>query len=161
MAQDSTVIYTVGHSNLAKEAFLDLLQPRRIERLVDVRARPASRFAPWSNKKALPGFLAAHGIEYFYLGHVLGGLPRGQWPDRPLTRDDFKEKSESVEFREGLRELLLLAREKRTAIMCAEEDPAHCHRRLLITPALLEQGLRVFHIRKGGGEEYESDLFHG
>jgi hypothetical protein len=32
--------------------------------------------------------------------------------------------------------LLALARERRTAIMCAEEDPARCHRRLLVTLAL-------------------------
>ncbi len=39
--------------------------------------------------------------------------------------------------------------------MCAEEDPAHCHRRLLVTPALKRAGVTVVHVRGDGRLEPE------
>jgi uncharacterized protein (DUF488 family) len=70
------------------------------------------------------------------------------------------------EFRAGLTHLLGLAEGKRVAIMCAEEDPARCHRSVLIAPALRERGVAVVHLRGHGrlqrdGEEVEQlSLFH-
>jgi uncharacterized protein (DUF488 family) len=46
------------------------------------------------------------------------------------------------DFRAGLSRLLDLAREKRTAIMCAEAVPWRCHRSL-IGDALLVRGVNV------------------
>ncbi len=43
-------IYTIGHSNHKWELFLELLKQNKIEMVVDVRAVPRSRFAPWANK---------------------------------------------------------------------------------------------------------------
>src|SRR5258708_33746361 len=48
----------------------------------------------------------------------------------------------SAEFRDGLERLLQLARQKRTAIMCAEAVPWRCHRSL-IGDALLVRGVHV------------------
>ena len=35
-------------------------------------------------------------------------------------------------------------------MLCAEENPAHCHRRLLVARVLFEEGARVLHIRGDG-----------
>ena len=43
-----------------------------------------------------------------------------------------------------------MAEESVVALMCAEEDPARCHRRLLIGPVLEELGVRLVHIRGDG-----------
>jgi len=51
------------------------------------------------------------------------------------------------DFKAGIERLAVLARERRTAILCAEEDPARCHRRLLVAPALRRAGVAVVHIR--------------
>ncbi len=48
----------------------------------------------------------------------------------------------SAEFRDGLERLLQLARQKRTAIVCAEAVPWRCHRSL-IGDALLVRGVHV------------------
>jgi uncharacterized protein (DUF488 family) len=45
----------------------------------------------------------------------------------------------------------------RVAIMCSEEDPTHCHRRLLVAKVLLEEGLTIGHIRGDGRCERESE----
>lgn len=59
-------------------------------------------------------------------------------------------------FRRAIERLERGAEEYRVAIMCSEEDPAHCHRRLLVSKVLLERGMTVAHIRKDGQVEIES-----
>jgi len=52
---------------------------------------------------------------------------------------------QTEEFRAGLSRVVKLAREKRTALMCAEAVPWRCHRSL-IADALTVRGLLVKHI---------------
>jgi len=49
------------------------------------------------------------------------------------------------------------AREAPTAILCAEEDPLHCHRFLLICPTLVQKGAVPLHLRRGGVIESQRD----
>ena len=44
------------------------------------------------------------------------------------------------------------------ALMCGEEDPAHCHRRLLVGRVLMERGHEVLHIRGDGRVEPDEDV---
>jgi len=57
---------------------------------------------------------------------------------------------ESEIFRSGLDRLLALARERPTAIMCAEGDFRRCHRHILIEPSLRRRDVRVLHIERNG-----------
>jgi hypothetical protein len=41
--------------------------------------------------------------------------------------------------------------------MCGEEDPAACHRRLLVSKVLLGEGWTIDHIRGDGRSETESE----
>lgn len=100
---------------------------------------------------ALARALAEAGIEYAFLGQRLGGRWRS-------GEADYEERARSPEFSAGLEELLRIATERRTAILCAEEDPRHCHRRLLITPALERSDVDVVHLRGDGRVESESEL---
>jgi uncharacterized protein (DUF488 family) len=43
-------------------------------------------------------------------------------------------------------------------IMCSEEDPLHCHRSMLIAPALDARGVEIAHIRHDGKLISEQDL---
>ncbi len=36
------------------------------------------------------------------------------------------------------------------ALLCSEEDPAHCHRRLLISRVLVQRGAEILHVRGDG-----------
>jgi uncharacterized protein (DUF488 family) len=53
------------------------------------------------------------------------------------------------DFREGVKELLEVARRKRTAIMCAEGLYWQCHRRL-VSDFLVANGVTVQHILPSG-----------
>jgi hypothetical protein len=55
-------IYTIGHSNVAVEGFVDLLRLQLIQMLVDTRSQPHSRYAPQFNRKPLKTWLDYAGM---------------------------------------------------------------------------------------------------
>ena len=87
--------------------------------------------------------LKGAGIAYHWLGDALGGRPQDMVANDVAIR-------ESSAFREGIVHLHALAAESRTAIMCWEGDHRSCHRHKLITPVLLDRGIRVLHIQPDG-----------
>ena len=143
-------IYTIGHSNHRWESFASLLKPRGIQTLVDVRTNPASRRAPFANRRSLPSLLEREGICYVYMGDSLGGKPDDPMCYDGKGRPDYGRMASTTQFKDGIVELVRVANDSTVAIMCAEEDPAKCHRNLLIGPALGEHGATLSHIRKGG-----------
>lgn len=138
-----TTIYTIGHSNHQAEEFLALLRQHDIELVADVRSSPYSRYVPQANRDSLSRTLEPASIAYRWLGDRLGGKPQGRNADYDELRGD-------PAFRQGIVHLLALAAEQRTVIMCAEGDHRQCHRHQLITPVLVEQGIRVLHIQPDG-----------
>lgn len=139
-------LWTVGHSTRSLEDFIALLQAHGIRRLVDVRTIPRSRHNPQFNKDQLPESVKEAGIQYVHMP-ALGGLRHarrdsvnGAW--RNLSFRGFADYMQTAEFEVALKELIRLARSRRTAIMCAEAVPWRCHRSL-IADALLVRGLKV------------------
>ena len=151
-------IFTIGHSRHPEGRFLGLLGQHRIEVLADVRSQPVSRFSPHFSRKALERALAGAGIRYLFLGDALGGRPK----PRECYGDDGQVDYDRVEqqdfYQRGIERLLESAASSRVCVMCAEEDPARCHRRLLIARTLVRRGLEVRHIRKSGDLDLEEEL---
>jgi uncharacterized protein (DUF488 family) len=137
---------TIGHSTRTIEDFLAMLAAHGVQRLVDVRTIPKSRRVPQFNSDALAASLREQGIDYLHL-KSLGGLRHAKkdsvnlgW--RNASFRGYADYMATDEFRSALSRLLALAREKRTAIMCAEAVPWRCHRSL-ISDALLVRGVHV------------------
>ncbi len=151
-------VLSVGHSNHTMEAFIDLLRAQQIEVVVDVRSEPYSSYSPHFSLDALRAALGAKGVRHVYLGRELGGHPSGDafYDSEGYVRYDLV--AESPAFHEGLRRLEEGLRAFRVAIMCSEEDPTHCHRRLLVSRVLESQGIRVEHLRADGRRQTEADL---
>jgi uncharacterized protein (DUF488 family) len=159
MQQDSgPVVFTVGHSNISQEAFIALLTLHRIEVLVDVRSAPYSKYVPHFNGDALKQAVVRAGIKYLHLGGELGGRPRERefYDAKGHVRYDFI--AESPQFQEGIERLLRGIREHRVALMCNEENPHECHRRLLLGRVLTARGVTVLHIRGDGRVQAEAEL---
>lgn len=156
-----TTIFTIGHSNHPAEHFVDLLRQHGIATLADVRSLPYSRWAPQFRKEALARSLGDARIEYVFLGRELGGRPDGAEFYTADGKVDYARRALAVDFQAGIAQLLELVRSRPTAIMCAEEDPGRCHRRLLVTPALVERGIVVDHIRGDGRLESEGAVQEG
>ena len=149
-------VFTLGHSTRSLEDFLALLGEHGIELLVDVRRYPGSRRFPHFRRDTLAAALKAAGITYRHLPG-LGGhrKPRPDSPHSYWTNAGFRayaDHMETAEFGEIFAELLGLASDHATALMCAEADPRRCHRQL-VADALVARGRRVVHILAPGRSE--------
>ena len=149
-------VYTIGHSNHTWDTFAPLLKQNDVDVLVDARSSPVSRHAPFANVRRLPTLLVQEGVRYVYLGESLGGRPADSSCYDGNGRPDYEKIRSKSFFREGVEELLKLAQDSTVALMCAEEDPKKCHRRLLIGPALENRGVALLHIRADGSVAYEA-----
>lgn len=149
-------VYTIGHSNRTIESFLRLLKSHEIEVLADVRRFPGSRTHPHFGQDALSRSLEDAGIAYRFLGESLGGrrpqsLTKDESPNLGLTNSSFRNFADymlTADFRRGVRELLSIARRRKTCIMCSEGWWVRCHRRL-IADYLTVHGVEVRHISSG------------
>lgn len=153
----SILIHSIGHSNHSKAEFLGLLRGAGIGLLVDVRSVPASRYVPAYGGAVLRQWLGEAGIGYHWLGRELGGKPQ----DAALYsagRADYKKIAAAAAFQGGIATLHNLAAKQPLAMMCAERDPAHCHRTHLVTPALCARGADVRHILADGSVESDAAL---
>lgn len=144
-----TVLYTLGHSTLSLEEFLNILDAFEIDLVVDVRTIPRSRHNPQFNEAELERDLQSHAIGYRHLIE-LGGLRHTSkaslntgWKN-PSFRG-FADYMQTEEFQTGIEQLSVLAQNERTVILCAEAVPWRCHRSL-IGDALLVRGVDVIDI---------------
>ncbi|MEQ8035787.1 DUF488 domain-containing protein [Xanthomonas sp. WHRI 6106] len=142
-------VWTVGHSTRTWEAFVALLSAHGIEALVDVRRFPGSRRYPWFASDTMAQALDAVSVRYLWLPELGGrrkaqaGSPNGGW--RNAAFQGYADHMTSAEFAAGLEQATAMARERRTALMCAEALWWQCHRRL-IADLLLHRGWQVLHI---------------
>ncbi len=148
-ARETLTIYTVGHSTHTIEEFIELLKAHDIEFVIDVRTIPKSRHNPQFNRDALEKSLEAAGIGYRHLPG-LGGLRHARkdsintaWENASFR--GFADYMQTEDFDRSLTELRELAKQQRTAIMCAEAVPWRCHRSL-IGDALLARDIVVMDI---------------
>lgn len=156
--EDRPRVYTIGHSNHALEVFLLLLEANEIELLVDVRSQPYSRYASHFNGPELKASIAGSGIGYLFLGREIGGRPEGDEYYDEQGYVLYDRLAASQLFLAGISRLEDETRRRRTAVMCGEEDPSDCHRRLLIGRVLGKRGVEVIHIRGDGSLQSEIEL---
>jgi uncharacterized protein (DUF488 family) len=143
-------IYTIGHSYIAIEHFIDLLRLHLIEVLIDTRSQPYSRYAPQFNRESLKTSLQQAEITYLYLGDELGGRPREAQYYLPNGKVDYDRLAKAPFYREGLERLKQEAERRCLAIMCSEADYHECHRHKLIARSLVHEDVEVLHIVHSG-----------
>lgn len=151
-------IFTVGHSNHSLEKLIYLLRDNEINLLIDVRSSPYSKYTIHFNGGGLKKSLTDLGIEYKFMGKELGGLPDDDAFYDDTGRVLYFHIAESNEFKKGISEIVKVIPSRRIVLLCAEENPAECHRRLLIGRVLFELGIKVSHIRADGSIQTEENL---
>lgn len=142
-------IWTVGHSNHSIEKLVAILKAHEIERVIDVRRFPASRKWPHFGAASLAASLRAAGIDYAGMPE-LGGRrkPRSDSPHVAWRTDAFRgyaDFMDTAEFASSLERATALARERPSALLCAEALPWRCHRSIL-ADAFLARGWEVLEI---------------
>ena len=126
-------IYTIGYTKKSAEDFFELLKSKRIEVLIDVRLYNSSQLA---------GFAKSRDLQYF-TGQICGCgyIWASDFAPSAKLLNDYKNKVIGWDEYEKSYKKLLEARNnqnffekfigKRICLLCAEETPQHCHRRLL------------------------------
>jgi uncharacterized protein (DUF488 family) len=144
-----TTLYTIGHSTRPIDELIAMLRQHGISTLVDIRTLPQSRRHPQFGQQNLRASLESTGIGYLHM-KGLGGLrkPDPYSLNRAWRNEAFRgyaDYMQTEEFARCVAELIEVAAQALTAIMCAEAAPVHCHR-LLVADALLVRSIAVTHI---------------
>ena len=139
-------VFTIGHSTRTWKVFLELLRVHGIKRVIDVRNIPRSRHNPQFNRETLSAKLRSAKIGYVHM-RKLGGLrnarrdsPNKGWHNASFR--GFADYMQTPDFEARLGRLIKLAKQKKSALMCAEALPWRCHRSL-IADALFVRGIRA------------------
>ncbi len=128
-------IYTIGFTQTTAEHFFTRLADAHVERLLDVRL---------NNTSQLAGFAKAQDLPYF--ASRLVGATYEHEPLLAPTQDILdaykKRKGDWAAYEREFRALMESRRihetlspasfERRTALLCSEAEPEHCHRRLVV-----------------------------
>jgi uncharacterized protein (DUF488 family) len=143
------MLFTIGHSTLTLDTFIQMLVLNKVTLLVDVRTIPRSRHNPQFNSETLPKELQRSDIEYIHMKE-LGGLRKARHDSvntgwRNASFQGYADYMQTPVFAAALQKLIAAAQTARSAIMCAEAVPWRCHR-LLIADALTIRGFEVQHI---------------
>jgi len=127
-------IFSIGYEGAILGEFVAALRKAGIQRVIDVRALPNSR-RPGFSKSQLRNALHEERIEYVHL-RALGTPADGRAAARAGRRDDLERiYAGQLELPEAIAQgaqMLDLAAEKPSALLCYERDPAGCHRTLLL-----------------------------
>lgn len=127
-------IFTIGYEGATVPELIAALRNAGVERVIDVRALPLSR-RPGFSKSPLRAALQEAGVEYVHL-KALGTPAEGRSAARAGRHEDLKRiYAGQLELPEAMAQsaqMLELAREKPSALLCMEREPSHCHRTLLL-----------------------------
>ncbi len=146
-----TVCYTVGHSNHDISVFIELLNKHEIEKIIDVRSVPYSKYVPEYNRDELNRYLEREDIDYEFKGDTLGAR---HTDEKFLTNSkvDFSKVRKDEYYKESIKKLVEeIKGGSKISLMCSEKNPFNCHRFVLVSYSLKKMGVNVKHILGDGG----------
>lgn len=124
---------TIGYETDTQAGMIERLKAAEVELVVDVRAVASSRKAGFS-KTLLGNSLKDQGIDYLHL-RPLGTPKPGRDAARAGRTDEmrqiFNAHLEEPEAVLALAQATELAKTKRVALLCYEDDPSCCHRQIV------------------------------
>ena len=126
-------VFTIGFTKKTARRFFDLLRTSGAKRVVDVRLNNASQLAGFAKKDDLAYFLKEIcGMDYVHL-HVLA-------PTQEMLDEYKRKRGDWLTYETRYLELMKQRRIKETipreviadgCLLCSEDKPHHCHRRLV------------------------------
>ena len=142
-------IFTIGYTKKSAQEFFELIKTNRIDVLIDVRLYNSTQLAGFSKSRDLQYFLQ----ELCGCGYVWAK----QFAPSAKLFDDYKNGlvdwavyeaayNDLIDMRNGL-DFFRLYETRRICLLCAEEMPDCCHRRLLAEKAAKEyDGVTITHL---------------
>lgn len=137
-------IFTIGYEGATQAEVIAALRAAGVTLLADVRAVPLSR-RPGFSKNILAAGLKEAGIDYVglkALGTPAAGREAARKGQHALLAHIYAGQLELPEAVVQAAQLVDMARERPTALLCFERDAAGCHRALLLD-AILPDAERI------------------
>ncbi len=126
-------LYTIGFTKKSAEEFFELLKRSGVERVIDTRLNNVSQLAGFTKKKDLQYFLSkVSEIDYVHIPmlaptkEILDAYKKdgGDWQ---TYERKYNELITSRQIEKKLSKELVSG----GCLLCSEEKPHHCHRRLV------------------------------
>jgi uncharacterized protein (DUF488 family) len=125
---------TIGFTNKSAEKFFGLLRKAEVRALLDVRLNNISQLAGFAKKSDLKYFLAelvgAEFVELRDLAPEKEMLKRYQ--KKELSWDSYASEYVELLARRRVESNLDIALFDKGCLLCSEDKPHHCHRRLAV-----------------------------
>jgi uncharacterized protein (DUF488 family) len=149
-------VFTIGFTKKSMREFAGILRDARIGRVVDIRLRPISQYSGFARKDDLEFLLELMRIEYI---HALDLAPT------PPMLDGYRTDSDWTKYEREFRRLLnerkpdallrqLLSPGVNVVLLCTEDTPERCHRRLVSDYAKsIMPDLEIIHLTSRGSFE--------
>jgi len=157
------VLYTIGYATKPLEVFIAQLKQYKIDVIADVRSVPYSKIFHDYHREAIADSLKLANIRYVYLGDELSPRSKDDAHYDKHGQVQFDRLMQSDLFASGIERLQDgMSKGFTIALMCAEKDPATCHRSLLIAyfieHFLAGESITVNHIQHNGTLEVQTQL---
>ncbi|MFP3605126.1 DUF488 family protein [Paraburkholderia sp. SIMBA_053] len=127
-------VSTIGFTNKTAEKFFSLLRGAGVRTLLDVRLNNTSQLAGFAKKADLKFFLSELlGADFVELGDLApekGMLRRYQ--DKEMTWDSYADAYTELIAKRRVESNLDIALFDRGCLLCSEDKPHRCHRRLAV-----------------------------
>jgi uncharacterized protein (DUF488 family) len=129
----TSTIFTIGFTKKSAEEFFKLLQDAQVRKLVDIRENRVGQLAGFAKYPDLSFFLdRMAGISYDYLPI---------FAPSPEIRDAYRKTRDWTQYEKSFLNLMKQRRaleavdaavfEGKVALLCSEDEPDKCHRRLV------------------------------
>lgn len=140
---------TIGYTKKDLRSFVELLRGAGVTKLIDIRLRNTSQLAGFAKKNDLEFILGLCGIDY---EHVL------ELAQTDELLDGYKKSKDWDQFEAGFNALLkdrdpmdrlgtAADGNSSVCLLCTEDQPEKCHRRLVAEYALAQRpGVKVQHL---------------
>jgi uncharacterized protein (DUF488 family) len=126
-------IFTIGFTKKSAETFFTRLANTGVKRLIDVRLNNVSQLAGFTKKEDLRFFTKAIcNIEYMHLpelaptAEILDPFKKAKNGDWGIYERQFLDLMQARRIEDTPREIV-----DGGCLLCSEEKPHHCHRRLV------------------------------
>ena len=162
-----STLYTIGYATKPIEVFIAQLQQYGVDVVADIRSVPYSKVFHDYHQENIQRHLAAHKIRYVYLGNELGPRSKNDAHYDQSGQVQFDRLMQSELFYDGINRLNKgLQKNYTIVLMCAEKDPATCHRSLLVSHYLTHHApentpiseITINHIKHDGQLETQQSL---
>lgn len=126
-------VFTIGFTKSSAESFFTRLQKAGVQRVVDVRLNNVSQLAGFAKREDLRYFLKAiGGIDYLHQPELAPTQDmldaykkqRGAW-------DDYEKRFLDLMAQRRIEEVIERHAVDGACLLCSEDKPHHCHRRLV------------------------------